>query len=123
NDKILCHNARSIERHELLCWSRNSVLVIFNENDQRQLFLNRKRPRFKELTLSHRGIANGSNNDVVLPIELHGPSRTSRRNQAPTCRGAHAHDVQSRATVVPWHLTSAARAVSLGKISQSQFFN
>ena len=82
-----------LERVELIRVRADSVAVVFDEEHDRELPFGRERHRFVELTLTTGSVAGSRDDNVVLPLKLHGPGRAAAGQQVPGGGSRNAPDV------------------------------
>ncbi len=117
---ILAKNAQ-LEWIEFFGVRTDSVVIVFDDQNDRQLAFHGKSDRFVKLTLPAGRITDRSNNNVIGPIQLHRPSHTTSRQCVCSGRRGDTPNIPFPIRIMARHLATATGAGSFSKVDACKF--
>src|SRR5689334_19573980 len=81
-------------------WTANAVAVVFNHEQDREFSFFRETNSFEKIALASRGVADRGHDNVLFPVQLNAPSKSTCRKKLRTSWRRHAPYVQINIAVM-----------------------
>src|SRR5207253_10709209 len=104
------------DRIDLTSWGADTVGVVLDDEQHRQLFFSRETDCFKKITLARSGVSDRCDDEIFFAVEFQPPSNSAGGKELRPGRSRHAPNVQFGITVMRRHHPTAAAGFAFGEI-------